>query len=90
MTLKKVLNTLLRFYTKVSDLRLQIVLVTITLDPVLCFWEYVLGRLTYLLRFFLLRHRLLTMLTSVIAAAAAAVSADFPSPMVVLLISARA
>ena len=46
--------------------------------------------LAWLLRFLLLRHRLLTMLTSVIAAAAAAVFADFPSPMVVLMLVALA
>ena len=44
--------------------------------------------LAWLLRFLLLRHRLLTMLKSVIAAAA--VFADFPSPMVVLMLVALA
>ena len=46
--------------------------------------------LVWLLRFLLLRHRILTMLKSVIAASAAAVFADFPSPMVVLRLVALA
>ena len=64
--------------------------------PLLLFSFYVLllvcvaFPLACLLRFLLLRHRLLTMLASVIAAAAAAVFADFPSPMVVLMLVALA